>query len=49
VRGEHIILVDDIYTPGVNIDEDAIQALYNCGAAHVTFYAVAKTPAVYTE
>lgn len=43
VRGRAIILVDDIYTPGVNIDEDAIQALYDNGASIVTLYAVAKT------
>ena len=49
VKGKHILLIDDIYTPGVNIDEDAIQALYNCGAAHVTFYAVAKTDTFLAE
>ncbi len=49
VKGKHILLIDDIYTPGVNIDEDAIQALYNCGAAHVTFYAVAKTDSLHAE
>jgi predicted amidophosphoribosyltransferase len=49
IRGQNILLVDDIYTPRVNIDEDAIQALYNCGAAHVTFYAVAKTPGFYPD
>lgn len=43
VRGQNILLVDDIYTPRVNIDEDAIQALLNVGAHTVTFYAVGKT------
>ncbi len=38
-----LLLVDDIYTPGVNIDEDAIQALYDEGAHTVFFYSVAKT------
>ena len=38
-----ILLVDDIYTRGVNIDEDAIAALLACGANSVTFYAVGKT------
>lgn len=42
VRGKSILLVDDIYTPGVNIDEDAINALLKAGAHTVTFYAVGK-------
>lgn len=40
VRDKDILLVDDIYTPGVNIDEDAIQTLLNAGARAVFFYAV---------
>lgn len=43
VRGKNILLVDDIYTPHVNVDEDAIQALLNAGAYTVIFYAVGKT------
>lgn len=43
IRGKNILLVDDIYTPRVNVDEDAIQALINAGAHSVTFYAVGKT------
>lgn len=42
VVGCDILLVDDIYTPGVNIDEDAINALLDVGARLVSFYAVAK-------
>lgn len=42
VRGSDILLIDDIYTPGVNIDEDAINALLNLGANTVTFYAVGR-------
>lgn len=42
VVGKNILLIDDIYTPGVNIDEDAINALLNAGAKTVTFYAVGK-------
>ncbi|MCO6450524.1 MAG: hypothetical protein J5I90_07010 [Caldilineales bacterium] len=42
VAGKNILLIDDIYTPGVNIDEDAINALYNAGSKTVTFYAVGK-------
>lgn len=40
--GQNILLIDDIYTPGVNIDEDAIQALLNSGARSVCFYAVGR-------
>lgn len=43
IKGKHILLIDDIYTKNVNIDEDAIQALLDNGATGVTFYAVAKT------
>lgn len=43
VRGKDILLIDDIYTKGVNIDEDAIQALLDSGAKSVIFYSVAKT------
>jgi beta-phosphoglucomutase-like phosphatase (HAD superfamily) len=42
VKGQDILLVDDIYTPGVNIDEDAIQALLDEGAKSVTFYAIGR-------
>ena len=43
IKGKDVLLIDDIYTHGVNIDEDAIQALLDAGAHSVTFYAVAKT------
>ena len=43
IRGKDILLIDDIYTKGVNIDEDAIQALLDNGARRVYFYAVGKT------
>lgn len=43
VAGKDILLIDDIYTYGVNIDEDAIQALYDMGAKSVLFYSVCKT------
>jgi len=42
VKGKDILLIDDIYTNGVNIDEDAIQTLFDNGANSVIFYAVAK-------
>jgi len=43
VRSKDILLIDDLYTKTVNIDEDAIQALLDKGAKHVIFYAVGKT------
>ena len=43
VRGKDILLIDDIYTAGVNIDEDAIEALLKKGAKSVTFYSVGRT------
>ncbi|TXH70785.1 MAG: phosphoribosyltransferase [Thiothrix sp.] len=43
VRGKDILLIDDIYTRGVNIDEDAIQALLDHGVNSIIFYAVGKT------
>jgi len=46
VAGKSILLIDDIYTVGVNIDEDAIQALYDNGAKNVTFYSIARTQKV---
>lgn len=44
VNNKEILLIDDIYTEGVNIDEDAIQALLDKGAKAVNFYAVAFRP-----
>lgn len=43
VNGKDILLIDDIYTNGVNIDEDAIQALFDNGANSIIFYVVGKT------
>ncbi len=43
IAGKDILLIDDVYTKRVNIDEDAIQALLDMGAKSVAFYAVAKT------
>ena len=40
VKGKDILLIDDLYTNSVNIDEDAIQALYNNGAKSVVFYSI---------
>jgi len=43
IKGKDILLIDDIYTRTVNIDEDMIQALLDKGAKSVAFYAVAYT------
>jgi hypothetical protein len=43
VQNKDILLIDDIYTKGVNIDEDAIQALLDNGAKSIFFYAIGKT------
>lgn len=38
VAGKDIVLVDDIYTAGVGIDEDGVQALLDAGARSVIMY-----------
>lgn len=43
VNGKNILLIDDLYTKTVGIDEDAIQALYDNGACKVFFYSIGKT------
>lgn len=43
IKNKTIILIDDIYTKTINIDEDCIQALLDAGAKNVIFYAVART------
>src|SRR5690554_1221609 len=43
VKGKEVLLIDDIYTPGVNVNEDAMQALLNRGAKKVLLYVIAKT------
>jgi predicted amidophosphoribosyltransferase len=40
IRGKRVLLVDDVYTFGKNVDEDAIQTLLDKGAASVVFYSV---------
>ncbi len=44
IEGKDILFIDDIYTPGVNIDEDALQAVLDNKPSSITFYSVAKTP-----
>lgn len=43
IMNQDIILVDDIYTKSINIDEDCIQTLINSGANKVIFYSIGYT------
>ena len=43
IAGKRIVLVDDIYTPGVGIDEDGVQALFDAGASSVILYTFGYT------
>lgn len=43
IRGQDVLLIDDIYTKSVNIDEDALLTLFEKGAKSVTFYAIGYT------
>ncbi len=43
VKGKNILLIDDLYTKSINIDEDTIQALLDKGANEVFFYAIGRT------
>lgn len=49
VEGKDILFIDDIYTPFVNIDEDAIQALFDNKAKSVTFYSIGRTPKMHKK
>ena len=40
IKDKNILLIDDLYTYSVNIDEDMIQTLYDNGAASVCFYSI---------
>ena len=43
IANKDIILVDDIYTEGVNTIEDCLQTLLELGAKSVILYVIAKT------
>lgn len=43
VKNQNIILVDDVYTKGINIIEDCIQTLFDFGAKNVILYTIART------
>ena len=40
VEGKNILLIDDLYTSGVNVCEDCLQTLLQKGAKNVIFYCV---------
>ena len=43
ISGRNVILVDDIYTKTVNVDEDCYQFLLDNGAKSVILYTICKT------
>lgn len=43
LQGKSILLIDDIYTKTINIDEDCIQALLDNGAKKVVLFTIART------
>lgn len=43
IKGKDVLFMDDIYTFGVNIDEDSLQAIIDNNPKSLTFYSVAKT------
>lgn len=43
IIGKDILLIDDLYTKSINIDEDCLQALIDKGARSVFFYSIGKT------
>jgi len=43
INNKYIILIDDIYTPNVCVDEDCIQYLYDNGARDVLLYVLGIT------
>ena len=43
IRGKNILLIDDIYTKTVNINEDCLQALLDKGAKKVVLFTIART------
>lgn len=51
VNGKDILLIDDLYTESVNIDEDCLQALLNHGANSIYFYSLGRTKSqnIYSE
>lgn len=43
IQGRNVLLIDDIYTRSVGIDEDAVLTLLEMGAKSVVFYAIGFT------
>lgn len=43
IKDRNVILVDDVYTLGVDINEDCIEALWSVGAKNITYYCIGKT------
>lgn len=49
IQGKRILLIDDIYTKTINIDEDCIQALLDKGAEKVVLFTIAKTKSYWND
>lgn len=47
IIGKDILLIDDLYTKTVNIDEDCLQSLIDKGARSIYFYSIGKTVSRY--
>ncbi len=43
IKGKSVILIDDIYTKTVNVDEDCLQSILDLGAKKVIFYCIGYT------
>ncbi len=43
ISGKNIILIDDVYTKTINIDEDFLQALLDRNCKDLVFFAIART------
>lgn len=43
IKGKHVLLIDDVYTKTINIAEDFIQSILDCGCASIVFFAIGRT------
>jgi hypothetical protein len=43
LKGEYVLLIDDIYHPNINVVEDCIQALFDAGVTDIVFCAITRS------